>query len=71
MKEFSIDYMVGDEIINFEIGNQLYYIESNYGEKYEYCKECKRYEECFAGCRAASEQLGMGLEHADPILKFD
>ena len=37
----------------------------------QYCKECKRYEECFAGCRAASEQLGMGLEHADPILKFD
>ena len=40
-KEFSINYMVGNEIINFEIGNQMYYIESNYGEKYEYCKECK------------------------------
>ena len=40
-KEFSINYMVGNEIINFEIGNEMYYIESNYGEKYEYCKECK------------------------------
>jgi len=40
-KEFSIDYVIGDEVKNFEIGKQVYYIKSQYTEQYEYCKECK------------------------------
>jgi radical SAM protein with 4Fe4S-binding SPASM domain len=33
-----------------------------------YCKECKKYPRCFAGCRAAAEQLGFGNESPDPVL---
>ena len=40
-KEFDINYMIGDNLINFQIGTEVYYIESKYSEKYEYCKECK------------------------------
>jgi len=40
-KEFSINYTIGDQLINFEIGKEIFYIESKYTEKYEYCKECK------------------------------
>jgi radical SAM protein with 4Fe4S-binding SPASM domain len=32
------------------------------------CKDCVLYERCWAGCRAASEQLGFPLSHADPIV---
>ncbi len=34
----------------------------------EFCTECKKWEKCRGGCRAASEQLGYSLEVPDPIL---
>ncbi|MCU4174772.1 radical SAM/SPASM domain-containing protein [Carboxylicivirga sp. N1Y90] len=38
--------------------------------KPEYCSNCEKFEECLGGCRAASEQLGKGLHHVDPILEY-
>ena len=48
-------------------------IESSYIKEWreiipEICKGCKLYEKCWAGCRAAAEQLGMPLSCADPIV---
>jgi radical SAM protein with 4Fe4S-binding SPASM domain len=34
----------------------------------DYCKNCKIFDKCLGGCRAASEQAGFGLEHVDPVL---
>ncbi len=34
----------------------------------EFCATCKSWEKCRGGCRAASEQCGLGLGHVDPIL---
>ncbi|MFV0467519.1 MAG: radical SAM/SPASM domain-containing protein [Dysgonomonas sp.] len=34
----------------------------------EFCAECNKWEVCRGGCRAASEQCGLGLIHVDPIL---
>lgn len=34
----------------------------------EYCNRCDKWDTCRGGCRAASEQCGLGLEHVDPIL---
>ena len=36
----------------------------------EFCKNCKAYDKCKAGCRAASEQMGLPLNSPDPIIKF-
>jgi radical SAM protein with 4Fe4S-binding SPASM domain len=36
----------------------------------EYCSDCYLYSSCFGGCRAASEQLGLGLNHPDPVLEI-
>lgn len=36
----------------------------------EFCNDCSRWSVCRGGCRAASEQCGLGLEHVDPILTF-
>lgn len=36
--------------------------------KPEYCSSCSQWDSCRGGCRAASEQCGLGLEHVDPIL---
>jgi radical SAM protein with 4Fe4S-binding SPASM domain len=33
-----------------------------------FCKTCNLFEHCLGGCRAASEQLGLSLEHVDPVL---
>lgn len=33
-----------------------------------YCSDCALWEKCLGGCRAASEQCGLGLGHPDPIL---
>ncbi|MEN8249929.1 MAG: radical SAM protein, partial [Bacteroidota bacterium] len=33
-----------------------------------FCAGCKAYSKCKAGCRAASEQVGLSLEHPDPII---
>ncbi|MFN8208006.1 MAG: radical SAM protein [Bacteroidales bacterium] len=35
-----------------------------------FCKDCKAYYRCQGGCRAASEQMGYGLDHPDPLLDF-
>lgn len=34
----------------------------------EFCKDCKAYDFCKAGCRAASEQMGLSLNNPDPII---
>jgi radical SAM protein with 4Fe4S-binding SPASM domain len=34
----------------------------------EFCSECDVFEKCFGGCRGAAEQLGLSLEHVDPVL---
>lgn len=36
----------------------------------ESCISCDDWDSCRGGCRAASEQLGRGLECADPILEY-
>ncbi len=35
-----------------------------------FCADCNKFERCLAGCRAASEQLGYGLDKEDPIIKI-
>jgi radical SAM protein with 4Fe4S-binding SPASM domain len=32
------------------------------------CQPCERWDDCLGGCRAASEQLGQGLDTVDPLL---
>jgi radical SAM protein with 4Fe4S-binding SPASM domain len=32
------------------------------------CASCARWTSCRGGCRAASEQSGLGLEYADPAI---
>lgn len=34
----------------------------------EFCDDCARWDTCRGGCRAASEQCGLGLAHVDPIM---
>lgn len=34
----------------------------------DYCASCKSWKSCRGGCRAASEQCGLGLGHVDPVL---
>jgi len=34
----------------------------------EYCTNCELYSKCMAGCRAASEQLQLSLNHVDPLV---
>lgn len=36
----------------------------------DYCIDCDKYFKCFGGCRAASEQLGRGLNKVDPLVNF-
>ena len=33
-----------------------------------FCSECDVFQKCFGGCRGAAEQLGLSLEHVDPVL---
>jgi radical SAM protein with 4Fe4S-binding SPASM domain len=35
-----------------------------------YCTECDKWSMCNGGCRAASEQMGLPLNHADPIINL-
>lgn len=35
-----------------------------------FCKECKQKDDCQYGCRAASQQMGYGLEKEDPIVEI-
>ncbi|MBT3221864.1 MAG: hypothetical protein HN348_22545 [Proteobacteria bacterium] len=37
-------------------------------QHHKYCAACKVYRKCYAGCRAACEQLNGGLHEVDPIL---
>lgn len=34
----------------------------------EYCIDCNRFDLCQGGCRAASEQLGLGIDKVDPAV---
>jgi len=34
----------------------------------KYCSDCSQWSDCRGGCRAASEQLGLSIEHEDPII---
>jgi radical SAM protein with 4Fe4S-binding SPASM domain len=34
----------------------------------DYCSDCDLYSRCMAGCRAASQQLGLGVNAPDPLL---
>ena len=34
------------------------------------CDKCRAFKFCMSGCRAAAEQLGYGLECADPVMEF-
>ncbi|MCC8155231.1 MAG: radical SAM protein [Tannerellaceae bacterium] len=34
-----------------------------------FCRSCEKLRNCKAGCRAASEQTGLSLNHEDPIVK--
>lgn len=34
----------------------------------QFCSACEKWERCRGGCRAASEQCGLGLGHVDPVL---
>jgi radical SAM protein with 4Fe4S-binding SPASM domain len=36
----------------------------------EFCDGCKVYSTCYGGCRAASEQLGQGLDTVDPLVSL-
>jgi len=36
----------------------------------KYCADCEKWNNCRGGCRAASEQCGLGLEHVDPVLTY-
>jgi len=40
-KQFSVSYKVGDNTVIFELGQEVYYIETEYKDEYVYCKECK------------------------------
>lgn len=37
----------------------------------DYCADCKIFDKCLGGCRAASEQMDLSLAHVDPILTLD
>lgn len=36
----------------------------------DFCKDCKEYSVCKAGCRAAGQQCGLGLDKPDPIIEL-
>ena len=44
------------------------YVQSWSSAKPKYCRDCESWEGCLGGCRAASEQMGLGLDHEDPIV---
>ncbi|MBN2681740.1 MAG: radical SAM protein [Bacteroidales bacterium] len=48
-------------------------LENDYLKKWteivpDFCSNCNIFNKCLGGCRAASEQMGLGLESVDPIL---
>ncbi|MEN8906046.1 MAG: radical SAM protein [Clostridiales bacterium] len=52
----------------FEELLQSDYIKEWQEEVPKVCEQCKIYKKCWAGCRAASEQLGFSLKYADPLV---
>lgn len=46
------------------------YVQSWNTCKPDFCDTCDKYLKCFAGCRAASEQMGNSLNCEDPIIKI-
>ena len=43
----------------------------NWSEKEPiFCKNCNKKQKCQYGCRAASQQMGLGLEKEDPIISI-
>ena len=62
--------VVAGNIFEKELSEILY---SPYAESWntiipDFCVKCEAWERCRGGCRAASEQCGLGLVHVDPIL---
>ncbi len=47
------------------------YVKSWKEIKPDYCEGCNVYDVCFGGCRAASEQMGLGLKEPDPIISIN
>ncbi len=65
--------IVAGNIFEKDIADILY---SDYAESWnqiipDYCNTCEWWNKCKGGCRAASEQMGWGLEKADPVLFID
>lgn len=62
--------VVAGNIYNQDIHNILYSPYANSWQEIvpEFCSECDKWSSCRGGCRAASEQCGLGLGHVDPIL---
>jgi radical SAM protein with 4Fe4S-binding SPASM domain len=46
------------------------YVKSWKTIKPTYCFDCHLYDKCFGGCRAASEQIGSGLNSPDPLIDY-
>ena len=46
------------------------YVHSWKNIKPDYCASCNLYDQCFGGCRAASEQIGTGLTSPDPLIEY-
>lgn len=46
------------------------YVQSWNGAKPVFCTSCDKYDRCFAGCRAAAEQMGMTIRGEDPVLEM-
>jgi radical SAM protein with 4Fe4S-binding SPASM domain len=44
------------------------YVKSWDEKEPEFCSGCELYPACFAGCRAAAEQMGMTIRGEDPVL---
>ena len=53
-----------------ELGNSDY-VKSWKEIKPDYCEGCNVYNVCFGGCRAASEQMGLGLKEPDPLISIN
>lgn len=62
--------VVAGNIFKEDLKNILFspYAESWNSEIPGFCSDCEKWNTCRGGCRAASEQCGLGLGHVDPIL---
>jgi hypothetical protein len=41
-KDFSIDYIINDKSVALSLGQVIFYINTQYRDEYEYCKECRQ-----------------------------